>query len=112
LTLGGLVALIIVLGLLAEAALVLALWISTGYLALIVVSFFAGVLLVEAIRPGRGRGRVLPLVVGLILYVVLRAIPVLGPLVSLVVVLLGLGAISHWIWTKLRRSRATAPPAG
>src|SRR5215204_3699173 len=112
LTLGGLVALIIVLGLLAEAALVLALWISTGYLALIVVSFFAGVLLVEAIRPGRGRGRVLPLVVGLILYVVLRAIPVLGPLVSLAVVLLGLGAISHWIWTKLRRSRATAPPAG
>jgi cytoskeletal protein CcmA (bactofilin family) len=112
LTLGGLVALIIVLGLLAEAALVLALWVSTGYLAQIVVSFFAGVLLVEAIRPGRGRGRVLPLVVGLILYVVLRAIPVLGPLVSLVVVLLGLGAISHWIWTKLRRSRAIAPPAG
>ena len=112
LTLGGLVALIIVLGLLAEAALVLALWVSTGYLAQIVVSFLAGVLLVEAIRPGRGRGRVLPLVVGLILYVVLRAIPVLGPLVSLAVVLLGLGAISHWIWTKLRRSRATAPPAG
>ena len=112
LTLGGLVALIIVLGLLAEAALVLALWVSTGYLAQIVVSFLAGVLLVEAIRPGRGRGRVLPLVVGLILYVVLRAIPVLGPLVGLAVVLLGLGAISHWIWTKLRRSRATAPPAG
>ena len=112
LTLGGLVALLIVLGLLAEAALVLALWISTGYLAQIVVSFLVGVLLVEAIRPGRGRGRVLPLVVGLILYVVLRAIPVLGPLVGLVVVLLGLGAISHWIWTKLRRSRATASPAG
>ena len=112
LTLGGLVALIIVLGLLAEAALVLALWVSTGYLAQIVVSFLAGVLLVEAIRPGRGRGRVLPLVVGLILYVVLRAIPVLGPLVGLAVVLLGLGAISHWIWTKLRRRRATAPPAG
>ena len=112
LTLGGLVALLIVLGLLAEAALVLALWISTGYLAQIVVSFLVGVLLVEAIRPGRGRGRVLPLVVGLILYVVLRAIPVLGPLVGLAVVLLGLGAISHWIWTKLRRSRATASSAG
>ena len=112
LTLGGLVALIIVLGLLAEAALVLALWVSTGYLAQIVVSFLAGVLLVEAIRPGRGRGRVLPLVVGLILYVVLRAIPVLGPLVGLAVVLLGLGAISHWVWTKLRRSRASTSPAG
>src|SRR5215218_11524898 len=60
----------------------------------------------------RGRGRVLPLVVGLILYVVLRAIPVLGPLVGRAVELLGLGAISHWIWTKLRRSRATASSAG
>lgn len=112
LTLGGLVALFVVLGLLAEAALVLAFWISTNYLAQIIVSFLAGVLLVEAIRPGRSRGRVLPLVVGLILYVLLRAIPVLGPLVGLAVVLLGLGTLTRWIWVKLRRSRATAPPAG
>jgi hypothetical protein len=112
LTLGGLVALIIVLGLLAEAALVLAFWVSTNYLAQIVVSFLAGVLLVEAVGPGRGRGQVLPLVVGVVVYVLLRAIPVLGPLVGLAVVLLGLDALSHWIWTKLRRSRATAPPAG
>ena len=112
LTLGGLVVLIIVLGLLAEAALVLAFWISTGYLAQIVVSFLAGVLLVEAVRPGRRRGRVLPLVVGLILYVLLRAIPVLGSIVGLAVVLLGLGALSRWIWTKLRRSRAVPPSVG
>jgi cytoskeletal protein CcmA (bactofilin family) len=112
LTLGGLVVLIIVLGLLAEAALVLAFWISTSYLAQIVVSFLAGVLLVEAVRPGRRRGRVLPLVVGLILYVLLRAIPVLGPIVGLAVVLLGLGALSHWIWTKLRRSRVAPPSVG
>jgi cytoskeletal protein CcmA (bactofilin family) len=112
LTLGGLVGLIIVLGVLAEVALVLAFWISTNYLAQIVVSFVAGVLLVEAVRPGRGRGRVVPLVVGLILYVILRAIPVLGALVGLAVVLLGLGALFHWIWTKLRRGRANAPPAG
>src|SRR5215208_1968228 len=112
LTLGGLVALIVVLGLLAEVVLALIFWISTNYLAQIVVSFLAGVLLVEPVRPGRGRGRVLPLVVGLILYVILRAIPVLGLIVSLAVVLLGLGALFHWIWTKLRRSRAASPPAG
>jgi cytoskeletal protein CcmA (bactofilin family) len=112
LTLGGLVALIVVLGLLAEVVLVLIFWISTNYLAQIVVSFLAGVLLVEAVRPGQGRGRVLPLVVGLILYVILRAIPVLGLIVSLAVVLLGLGALFHWVWTKLRRSRAASPPAG
>ena len=112
LTLGGLVALIVVLGLLAEVVLVLAFWIFTNYLAQIVVSFLAGLLLVEAVRPGQGSGRVLPLVVGLILYVILRAIPVLGALVGLAVVLLGLGALFHWIWAKLRRGRAAPPPAG
>ena len=112
LTLGGLVALIVVLGLLAEVVLVLAFWFFTNYLAQIVVSFLAGLLLVEAVRPGRGSGRVLPLVVGLILYVILRAIPVLGALVGLAVVLLGLGALFHWIWAKLRRGRAAPPPAG
>lgn len=111
LTLGGLVALIVVVGLLAEALLGLAFWVSTGYLAQIVVSFLAGLLVVEAVWPGRGTGqRVLPLVLGLILYVVLRAIPVLGPIVGLVVVLFGLGALSNWIWTKFRRSRAAQPP--
>jgi cytoskeletal protein CcmA (bactofilin family) len=111
LSLGGLVAPIVVLGLLAEVLLVLVFWISTNYLAQIIVSFLAGVLLVEAVRPGRGSGRVLPLVVGLILYVILRAIPVLGPLVGLAVVLLGLGTLFHWIWTKLRSGRATPTPA-
>ena len=112
LTLGGLVALIVVLGLLAEVVLVLAFWIFTNYLAQIVVSFLAGLLLVEAVRPGRGSGRVLPLGVGLILYVILRAVPVLGPLVGLAVVLLGLGTLFDWIWAKLRRRRATPPLAG
>src|SRR5918993_1186831 len=109
LTLGGLVALIVGLGLVAEVVLVLIFWISTNYLAQIVVSFLAGLLLVEVVRPGRGRGRVLPLVVGLILYVILRAVPVLGPLVGLAVVLLGLGTLLDWIWAKLRRRRAASP---
>jgi cytoskeletal protein CcmA (bactofilin family) len=111
LTLGSLVALIVVLGLLAEAALVLAFWISTGYLAQIVVGFLAGVLLLESVVPGRGAGRVLPLVVGLIVYVILRAVPVLGPIVGLIVVLLGLGALLSWVWTTVRRSHTRPPSA-
>lgn len=110
LTLGGLVALIVVLGLLAEAALVLAFWISTGYLAQIVVGFVAGVLLLESVLAGRGAGRVLPLVVGLVVYVILEAIPVLGSVVGLIVVLLGLGALFRWVWYTVRRGH-TRPPA-
>jgi cytoskeletal protein CcmA (bactofilin family) len=110
LTLGSLVALIVVLGLLAEAALVLGFWVSTGYLAQIVVGFVAGVLLLESVLPGRSSGRILPLVVGLIVYVILEAIPVLGSIVGLVVVLLGLGALLIWVWTTVRPGR-TRPPA-
>src|ERR687890_923209 len=63
LTLGSLVALIVILGLLAP----------------IVGGFLAGVLLLESVLAGRGAGRILPLVVGLIVYVILGVIPVLGP---------------------------------
>lgn len=112
LTLGALVAPIVGLGLLAEAVLGVTFWLSTSYLAQVIVSFLAGVFLLEAVRSDRGSGRVLPLVVGLILYVILRAIPVLGLIVGLAVVLLGLGALFHWVWTKLRRSSAAPPPAG
>jgi hypothetical protein len=111
LTLGSLVALIVVLGLLAEAALVLAFWISTGYLAQIFVGFLAGVLLLESVLPGRGAGRVLPLVVGLIVYVILGAIPVLGPIVGLIVVLLGFGTLLKWVWTTVRHGRTRPPSA-
>ncbi len=107
LTLGGLVGLIIVLGLLAETVLVLAFWISTGYIAQIVIDFLVGVMLLEAIGSGRGSGRVQPLVVGLIVYVILRTVPVLGAIVGLAVVLLGLGALLGWIWSRFRRG---APP--
>jgi hypothetical protein len=96
---------------LAEVALVITFLISTNYLAQIIVSFLAGVLVLEGAGPGRGSGRVLPLVVGLVLYVILRTIPVLGFIVGLVVVLLGLGALSHWVWTKLRHRRAQSPTA-
>lgn len=111
LTLGSLVVPIIALGLLAELGLGLAFWISTGYLAQIIVSFVVGVTAVEAVRAGRGRGqRVLPLVIGLVIYVLLRAIPIVGFIVGLVVVLLGLGAISHWVWRRFRRAPPQPPP--
>ena len=109
-TLGGMVLLIISLGVFAEAVLVLAFLISVGYLAQIVVSFLVGRLLLGRVQPNRASDRVLPLVIGLVLYAILTAIPVLDFIVGLVVVLLGLGAISNWIWTTLFRSRSTQEP--
>jgi hypothetical protein len=47
----------------------------------------------------------------LVVYAILRAIPVLGLIIGLLVVLVGLGALSNWIWMKLRRRPAQPPPA-
>lgn len=112
LTLGGLVGLIVGLGILAEAALIVAFLVTTMYLAQIVISFLVGWLILRRAQPERASGRVLPLLIGLILYVILRAIPVLGWIVGLVVVLLGFGVISNWIWTRFHRRPAESPPAG
>lgn len=112
LTLGGVVLLIIGLGVLVEVVLIFAFLFFTNYLAQLVVSFLVGLLLLGRVRPERAAGRVLPLAIGLILYVILRAIPVLGPLVGLIVVLFGLGAVCAWIWKGLRRRPAQPPSAG
>ena len=107
-TLGSLLVLIVGLGLLAEIGLGLAFWISTAYPAQIIVSF-VGTIIAETLRSGR-RGRVLPLVVGLIVYALLRATPILGFIVGLVVTLLGLGAVRNWIWRRPRRYPSQPPP--
>jgi hypothetical protein len=111
-TLGGLIPAIISIGVLTDAVLVVAFLISVFYLAPVVVSFLGGRMLLGRFQPDRAAGRVLPLVIGIVVYVVLRAIPVLGAVVALVVVLLGLGALSIWAWRTVRGGATTPPSVG
>ena len=108
-TLGGLAAAIIGLGTLAEVLLAVTFLIAIGFLAPVVVSFLGGRMLLGWALPDRAEDRVLPLAVGLILYVLLRAIPILGVLVAIAVALIGLGALSVWIWMKLKPDTAKPP---
>ncbi len=101
-TLGGLVPAIVGLGALTDAALVVGFFIFVGYIAEVVVSYLGGRWLVERIRPGQEPGRVWPFVIGLVLFVILTAIPVLGGLIGLIVDLVVLGAL--WIWISSRRA--------
>jgi cytoskeletal protein CcmA (bactofilin family) len=110
-TLGGLIPAIVSIGVLTDAVLVVAFLISVFYLAPVVVSFLGGRMLLGRFQPERAAGRVLPLVVGVLLYVILRAIPILGAVVALLVVLLGLGALSVWAWRTFRGAPATPLPA-
>jgi cytoskeletal protein CcmA (bactofilin family) len=109
LTLGGLVAMIIGLSLTLNAALAIGSIAFLGYVAQIIVGSMAGRWLLERTQPAWAEQPIIPLVLGLILYVILAAIPWLGPLVGLLVALLGLGALWEWGRATFWRTRSTMP---
>ncbi|MEA3459188.1 MAG: hypothetical protein U9R11_00675, partial [Chloroflexota bacterium] len=104
--LGGLVASVTGLGLLTDAAILVGFLITALYTTKVIFGFLAGRLLLERIQPKWAAGRVLPLVIGVVIFVILRAIPYLGWLIGLVVTLSGLGALWLISWKALRRRRA------
>jgi len=104
--LGGLVASVTGLGLLTDATILVGFLITALYTTKVVFGFLAGRLLLERIQPKWAAGRVLPLVIGVVIFVILRAIPYLGWLIGLVVTLSGLGALWLIGWEALRRRRA------
>jgi cytoskeletal protein CcmA (bactofilin family) len=109
-TLGSLVGTIIGLGLLAAFALILGFIIAVSYLSKIVVSYLGGRLILTRLSPQLADSRVWPMILGIVLFAILAAIPILGWLVSLVVVLLGLGAL--WLWAARAVRREPLPAAG
>ena len=105
---GGLVVSITGLGLLANAAIIVGFLIAVGYLSKIVFSFLVGRMILERIQKPWGAGRLWPLVLGVVIFTIVRAIPILGWLIGLIVTLLGLGALWLMVWEAFRRRR-TAP---
>jgi hypothetical protein len=108
LTLSGVAFWTVVLWALGSVALVAAYLISAAYLAPVVVALAGGRLLLRAGQTDRRIGAMLALAAGLLLYVVLRSIPIVDTLTGLIVVLLGVGAISGWLWTALRPTKPVA----
>ncbi|MGB5296988.1 MAG: polymer-forming cytoskeletal protein [Thermoanaerobaculia bacterium] len=101
-TLGKLVALVVILGLLIEILLVTKLWIAVSFLAPVVVSFAGGRFLMT--RGGAvEKSRYLSLLVGLALLALFGLVPFVGALVCWLVVLIGLGAGSYWAVRYLAR---------
>ncbi len=93
LTLDNLVGTVIWVGLLTLFALVVAFGLAIAYASKITVCCEGGRLVLARLKPDWAEGRVLPLGVGLLIFVILTAIPLVGGLVNLVVVLLGLGGL-------------------
>ena len=107
-TLDGLAGTAVWTGILAMALLVFFFVIAVVYITKIVISFLGGQLILARVKPEWAEGRIWPLVIGVVLFVVITAIPWLGGLISFIAVLLGLGAL--WLLGRQAyRQRKVAP---
>jgi len=93
LTLGSLSATVVVVGLFAIFALVLGFVLVSSFVAQIIVSTLTGQWILGRIRPEWAENKYWPLVIGVLVFVILAALPYVGWLFNLIAVLFGLGAL-------------------
>ena len=96
LTLSGVSGAIVFFSLLAMFALILSFVLAIWFVAQIIVSILGGQLILARIKPELAENKYWPLVIGVLIYAILVAIPIFGSLVWWVVVLLGLGAVWYF----------------
>jgi hypothetical protein len=68
-------------------------WLSIAYFSKIIVAYLVIALVFKRWIPSLANNRILPLVIGVILYALLASIPYLGVLISAVATLMGLGGL-------------------
>ena len=95
LTLGGLAGRFVVLGGLALGTIGFGFSLAWTYVTKIIISLLLGQL-IFGLKSTAVEHRWWPMLLGVLIFVLITAIPVLGGLVTLVTVLLGLGAL--WLW--------------
>lgn len=105
-TLGGLAKTIMTVGF-SSLGLTMAIFgLLVSYLSKLVVAYMVGKLILNSIAPKAAESIAWPLVLGILLYVLLRAIPILGWWIGAFVTLIGLGAI----WLVYRDSQKPLSP--
>lgn len=112
LTLGSLSGTIVFFGLLAMFVLIFGFVLASSFVAQIVVSALGGKLILEKLSPSLADHKFWPMLLGVVLFALLGAIPVLGGLIQIVVGLLGLGAL--WMYGRdlFNRPKMTDQPVG
>jgi cytoskeletal protein CcmA (bactofilin family) len=101
----GLLALEIILGFMALFGLVMVYVTAAVLVSKIIVSYLGGQLILRSIKPEWAKNRIWPLLLGLVIFAILTAIPLyIGQFINLVIILFGLGALwmagSEWIRRK------------
>jgi cytoskeletal protein CcmA (bactofilin family) len=93
LTLGKLVGVVIFAGLVLLASLTLIFYLLTSFMAKVVVAALIGMLIIGLFASSWNEKAFIPLILGLLIYVLLASIPFLGFFVDLFAILFGLGAL-------------------
>ncbi len=77
----------------------------------ILVGYLFGVMLFKRMKPDLAENRFWPAVVGILIFVILAAIPILGTIVNILATLVGLGALylAFRQWFKARKEVAVQP---
>lgn len=105
LQLTGLLAIEIILGFMALIGMGMVYVVAAVLVSKVVVSYLGGQMILKRIKPEWAKSRIWPLLLGLVIFAILTAIPLhVGQFINVVIVLLGLGALwmagSEWIRRK------------
>ncbi|MGB3904903.1 MAG: hypothetical protein WBB22_08280 [Anaerolineae bacterium] len=106
-TLGGLIGPITGIIMVLEGALVVGFWIISVYITKIAFSYLIGWLILKRTASAwveKAMG-LIPLLIGLAIFVLVRSIPILGGLFSLLVTIFGLGAIWLLAWVRIYKPK-------
>jgi len=108
-TLGGLSKTILGIGF-SSLGLVLAIFgLIVSYGSKLVVSFTGGKLILDQVAPEAAEKPIWPLLLGIIIYVILRAIPIIGFWIGVIATIVGVGAI--WLVYRNRQLRPNTEAA-
>jgi hypothetical protein len=105
----GLLPVILVLGITSAVGLTVGFWFFLGYLAKILVGYFAGSCSIQLVHRSLGQNRFLSLVFGLVILALLTMIPYAGPVIGWLTILLALGALVLWMFSVCWTSSQTPP---
>ncbi len=109
-TLGGLVGPVLGIGMPALGLASGLCSVLVTYGSKLVVAYLLGTLIVKGLLPSKAGDRRLELILGLVVYLLVRAIPIVGWLFGALVTLVGVGAM--WLAYQERRAAARALTAG
>jgi len=106
-TLGGLVVPITSIIVVLESALTVGFWTVAVYVTKVLFCYLVGWLILKRPAPAwvdKAMG-LIPLLIGLAIFVLLRSIPVLGAFFSMLVTIFGLGALWLLAWVRIHRPK-------